>query len=385
MIEFVVWLGVALVAVPVLTFAVECLAGGPRRDVTAASEPPPYAVLMPAHDEAVGIAAAVTRAQAQLRPVDRLIVVADNCGDATATLARQLGAEVVERFDARRGKGFALAAGREVLVADPPALVIVLDADCWPEPGALPRLAARAASTGAAVQGRYLLAASDLSDPAVRLSNFAFAVKNLVRQRGLARLGAPALLQGTGMAFPWPVFATARLASPSLVEDLELGLALVLAGGDVRFAPEAGFLSPASSRSATIGQRTRWEHGSLATGLRHVPALLAGSLGRPGLLVLALDLLVPPLALLALLQLTVLIVAALLALSGGSSAPLLVAVASTLLLAAGLGLAWRHAGEHRIAPAALLRIPGYILWKLPIYGRLLVDRQRAWVRTSRDG
>src|SRR6185436_16232635 len=69
----------------------------------------PLAVLVPAHNEGSGLLPTIANIQSQLGPGDRLLVVADNCSDDTAAVARQNGAEVVERTDPTRlGKGFAL-------------------------------------------------------------------------------------------------------------------------------------------------------------------------------------------------------------------------------------------------------------------------------------
>lgn len=386
MIDIFAWALVAATAPPVLMFAAECVFGAaPHATGGAIEPPPPFAVLIPAHNEAAGIAATIAIARAQLRPEDRLLVIADNCNDATAAIARAAGADAIERFsDTELGKGFALAAGRAALAAAPPAAVVVLDADCQPEPGALPRLAGYAARELAAVQGRNLLASNGDTHPSAQISLFAFVIKNLVRQRGLQRLGGPALLQGTGMAFAWPLFERARLASGCLAEDLELGLALVLGGSPVRFLPSAGFHSPASSRDATVGQRTRWEHGMILTGWRHVPRLIAAGVWRPALLLLALDLVIPPLALLVVILGGATVATALLLALGASAAPLCTQLGLGAVFTVAVGHAWRHAGRAYLSLGTLLRIPGYVLWKLPIYRRLLVDRQRAWVRTGRD-
>ncbi len=391
MIDVLAWCLVAVTAPPVLMFAVECIAGAAPHDETSGEHAhddtvvPPFTVLVPAHNEAADIAATLSAASAQLRPGDRLLVVADNCDDGTAALARAAGAEVVERFSTtQRGKGFALAAGRSALAASPPAVVVVLDADCVPEPGALQRLAGHAARETAAVQGRYLLTPNGSIHPSAQISLFAFAIKNLVRQRGLQRLGSPALLQGTGMALPWPLFAEAELASDCLAEDLELGIALVLAGKPVRFLPEAGFNSPASSLGAAVEQRTRWEHGTIVTAWRHIPALLAAGLRRPSILLLALDLTIPPLALLTVIIVATTLVTALLAGLAAGPASLLAQLALGALFLLAVGYAWYRVGRAYLALDTLLHIPGYVLWKLPIYRRLLVDRQRSWVRTARD-
>ena len=45
-------------------------------------------ILVPAHDEEAGIVATLASITGQMQPQDRLLVVADNCGDRTAELAR---------------------------------------------------------------------------------------------------------------------------------------------------------------------------------------------------------------------------------------------------------------------------------------------------------
>src|SRR5579863_7161384 len=63
---------------------------------------PPVAVLVPAHNESVGVLPTLANLQDQLCPHDRLLVVADNCSDDTAAVARAAGAEVIERNDPTR-------------------------------------------------------------------------------------------------------------------------------------------------------------------------------------------------------------------------------------------------------------------------------------------
>lgn len=92
--------------------------------------------------------------QGQLEPADRLVVVADNCTDATESIARSLGAEVARRDDPdRRGKSFALAFGVRYLAPSPPEIVLVIDADCMLDAASLETIAAcprgRASGVGA--------------------------------------------------------------------------------------------------------------------------------------------------------------------------------------------------------------------------------------------
>jgi cellulose synthase/poly-beta-1,6-N-acetylglucosamine synthase-like glycosyltransferase len=67
---------------------------------------PRLAVLMPAHNEAPVIATSIRSVLPQLSPADRLLVVADNCSDETATVASAARAHIIVRSDTtRRGYG----------------------------------------------------------------------------------------------------------------------------------------------------------------------------------------------------------------------------------------------------------------------------------------
>ncbi|MET0180190.1 MAG: glycosyltransferase family 2 protein [Novosphingobium sp.] len=380
------WLVCLLAGIPVAALALECAAGARAdRFRPDAGEAPPFIVLMPAHDEAAVIARAVSAVLAELRADDRLVVIADNCTDGTAAIARSLGATVLERRDPeRRGKGHALEHAREHLCCGNRAgeVVIVVDADCSPEPGALACLAATSARRAAVVQGAYLLAPGERAPALVRVSCFAFLVKNLVRQRGLQRLAGAALLQGSGMAFPRPLFGRLRWRESSLVEDLETGLDLLLAGERVLFEEAARFVSPASSRGGTVSQRRRWEHGMLQTMASAVPRLVAAGLrGRVRLLAVALDLVIPPTALLVLVSAAVV---ALTVAAVGVVAPAIVLVAAQLALAAALWAAWLGEGQTMLPVAGWSDVPRYFAWKLPILAQFVTTRERRWIRTERE-
>lgn len=384
------WAVALAAAAPLAIFTLEVATGLRRARARVAAGPAgSIAVLIPAHDEARGIGETL-RALAGVAPQGtRVLVVADNCSDATAAAARAAGAEVVERRDPHaRGKGFALAFGRDHLArsATPPDAVIVMDADCRLAPGSVEALAA-ACRDGRPVQAVNLIAPDLQAEPMTQISGFAMVVKNLYRSRGMQRLGGAALLTGTGMAFPWPLFARAELASGSLVEDLGLGIALTRAGHPPRLVEGAQVSSAPAPPEVALQQRTRWEHGFLDTVRRSALPLLRSGLSRGSRAeaLLACHLLVPPLALLLMAATAALVAAALLALAGASAWPALVLGA---VLAAALGvtvIAWRHGGRRWLSGAALLRAPLYILWKLPIYLGFLRRRETEWRRTPRAG
>lgn len=387
-----VLLGVTIaVAFPIAVLLVECLAAlwPPRRAETPASAASRrIAVLIPAHNEEASIAETVRAIRSQVLPEDAVVVVADNCTDATAERARGAGAEVLERRDAeRRGKGYALAFGLRHVSSRPPEIVVFVDADTRVEPGAIAALRGCAGETGRPAQAVNLLAAPPDAGPTALISSFAFLVKNLVRPAGLARLGVPCLLLGTGMAIPWKLIDIDRLATGNIVEDMQLGIDLAIAGTPPVLCLDARVTgSLPSAGKAALVQRTRWEHGHLGTLMTQSPRLLWHGLtrARPRLLGMAIDLGVPPLALLCLIWAFAAAAAGLAAWRGWGSAPAIVSEASGGALLLSVFLAWvRHARRH-IPGTVLALAPLYVLWKIPVYLAFLFRRQKSWVRTPRD-
>src|SRR5580698_7399464 len=274
-------------------------------------------VLLPAHDEAIGIAETLDNIKAQLEPGDRLLVVADNCSDDTANIAAARGAEVSVRFDATRiGKGYALDWGLRQLEKNPPDIVIVVDADCRLAPFAIDRLASTCEQTKRPVQALYLMTAPAGSRINHQVAEFAWRVKNMARPLGLSALGLPCQLMGTSMAFPWAIIRSVDLGSGQIVEDLKLGLDLARTGCLPSFCPEALVTSsfPNSEQGAKI-QRQRWEHGQIGLICTAAIPLLREAIITQnfGLLVLVFDLLVPPLSLLVLALTTIVLASAVLA------------------------------------------------------------------------
>ncbi|HEY9726925.1 MAG TPA: glycosyltransferase family 2 protein [Chroococcales cyanobacterium] len=377
--------------IPIAVLFIECMAALlPSRsqvgNVSVAR--PKVSVLIPAHNEALCIGKTLSTLMQELTDQDCVVVIADNCTDETAAIARKFRATVLERIEPnRRGKGFALDYGIKFIKANPPEVVVIIDADCTVHQGTIDRLARMAVALKQPVQSTNLLAPPAKLTPKDTVSSLAFTVKNLVRQRGLKRLGLPGLLTGTGMAFPWSLIGEASLASDNIVEDKQLGLELTLAGHPPAFCEEAlvtGCLPQEEQAAKT--QRTRWAHGHLQTLLTQIPLLLRAFVGqrRFDLLAVALDLSVPPLSLLIMMWMVVMGGALLSAALGASWTPgIFLAIQGLLIFIAIIG-AWARFGRTDIPLHTLLSVPFYIFWKMPIYWSFLVRPQKAWIRTERD-
>ena len=190
-----------------------------------------------------------------------MLLIADNCNDDTAAVALAAGAEVTERNNNNKiGKGYALEWGICHIAADPPDIVIMIDADSRLEPHALDRLSYAVVTTGRPVQALYLMTSPEFSSINFQVAEFAWRVKNWLRPLGRSVLNLPCQLAGSGMAFPWDVIRTAAVGNGNIVEDLHLGIELAMGGHKPLFCPSTKVKS-LSGRLAT-GRRPsarRWE------------------------------------------------------------------------------------------------------------------------------
>jgi cellulose synthase/poly-beta-1,6-N-acetylglucosamine synthase-like glycosyltransferase len=349
---------------------------------------PALAIVVPAHNEALLIAGTLRPIVQRLAAGERVLVVADNCTDDTAAIARAAGAEVLERTDAtRRGKGYALDFGVRHLAGNPPEVVLVIDGDCKVEGDAIERLARTCLQADRPVQALYLMHAPLDAALRIRIAEFAWLVKNKVRPLGMLRLGLPCQLMGTGMAFSWADISTAALASGHIVEDMKLGIELAGAGRPPLFCPDALVTSQFPSTAEGIAdQRTRWEHGHLGMLAGTAPRMIAQGLAQANLPALALlaDLCVPPLALLLLLVCAAGAGSAALSALGGTTLPLWLSAVALALSGASVLLAWARYGRGVISFADMACAPLYAAWKIPLYLMFLAKRQGKWVRTRRD-
>src|ERR1700722_15473823 len=81
----------------VLFFEIVAAMAGRQRGGASGIARPPVVILIPAHDEGRAILPTLGDVKAQLKPGDRLLVVADNCSDDTAEVAEAAGAEGIRR------------------------------------------------------------------------------------------------------------------------------------------------------------------------------------------------------------------------------------------------------------------------------------------------
>ena len=341
-------------------------------------------VLMPAHNESLVISQTIKSIFSQLTSQDQLLVVADNCTDDTATIARNLGATVLERSNLeRRGKGYALDFGLQHLKKSPPQIIIIIDADCMVEEGTVELLANACFQSQRPVQALYVMESQPNPSLKARIAAFAWIVKNKVRPLGASAMGLPCQLMGTGMAFRWEDISNTNLASGHIVEDMKLGIDLARLNKAPLFLAEAKVSSVfPPTQEATNTQRARWEHGHLSVILSEAPRLFFEAIKAKNMQMfgLACDLIVPPLAVLTLLCTALLVLCLIF------STTVMVMLSATLfgVLFLAVMLAWLFFGRDIISLQQLCYVPIYALTKIPLYIKFFFNRQVEWVRSKRD-
>ena len=346
-----------------------------------------FLILVPAHNEERLLPSLL----ANLRQLDypaalyAVHIVADNCTDQTAELARARGAFAHERVDQeRRGKGYALQWLMQQLwaSAEPHDAVLILDADSIISPNFLTVMDARLARGERAIQAYYAVRDPQSSWNA-SLRSVALAALHYLRPLGRMPLGASAGLKGNGMVFAAEIVREYQW-SASLTEDIEYHMALILGGQRVTFAPDAiVWAEMPSSLKAARTQNVRWERGRQEMVRQYVPRLLRAALTRRSFLLFdaAVEQIIPPFSLVAAASLLLLVGALAFHSMPAIFLGVFLLVGQAVYILAGLGLS----GAPRKVYQALLYAPIFIVWKVWLYLRVLVGLDRkGWTRTARN-
>jgi cellulose synthase/poly-beta-1,6-N-acetylglucosamine synthase-like glycosyltransferase len=232
-----------------------------------------FLVLVPAHNEERMIGRCLEAIDADRRPDDLVLVVADRCTDATAEIARAFGASVLERSaDDAPGRAAARQAGLDHARSLGWDAVLMLDADSVVAPGFFSACERALASGAAAVQAR---SESERGETlATEASLAAFTLQGITLPRGRDRLGASVRLRGTGMAVRRDLALAHRFRAPAS-EDLVFSLDLLLDGVRGRHVDGARLRSQGASAWSTFGgQKVRYEAGRMAAARAYLPRLL---------------------------------------------------------------------------------------------------------------
>ncbi len=393
-ISILLFLASSIVIVPIalllLQIILAVIAQYTQRNAYPASRAarPSIAIIVPAHNEALGLPDTIRSIQPQLTLQDRLVIVADNCNDETAEVGRSHGAIVLERFnEEERGKGFALDFGMQFLKESPPEIVIIIDADCVISEHLIDSVSRQCASLQRPVQANYVMRFPTKASVKQQVTEFAWLVKNTVRPLGYHYLGLPCQLMGTGMAFLWKDLSKCQLANGHLVEDMKLGLELASLGKAPYFDATVTVSSyfPTSEQGIET-QRLRWEHGHLSLIFKEFPHYFRIAIQQRNFMLLAqvFDLVIPPLALLLMITLSMWGLSLIAFITFNLWTWILMMTIAVCALGFGILIAWYCFGRAIISFNTLLMAPVILLMKIPVYLKFIVNRQVNWVRSKRD-
>lgn len=348
-----------------------------------------FDVVVPAHNEAAGIARTIANLFRLDWPPDRfrVLVVADNCTDNTSDIARDCGARVLIRNDPeRRGKGYALAHAFEISRTDGRAdAVVVVDADSEASSNLLEAISARLERGAKAVQVHYgVLNAGD--SWRTRLMAIALGSFHMLRSRARERLKVSAGIRGNGWCVTHSLLNEVPYRAFSLTEDIEFGIELGLKGHRVVYSEEARVDGEmVTTETAARSQRQRWEGGRFKLLRTGVPRLAREAVGQGGRICvdLILDLLVLPLSYVAL-TVIVYLIASLLAWYYASTPVFTwLALVDMTVLFLYVMRGWQLSKVGARGLLDLARAPAFIAWKVLLM--LTGGKVQHWIRTEREG
>ena len=340
------------------------------------------AVVIPAHNEEAGIANTLESFLACDEPLSStdIYVVADNCDDDTADIARRYNVSVIERRnEEERGKGYALNfAFTQLLETNNYDAFVVVDADSRVSKNFTQEFRKVFAGGADAAQASNLVDQHE-TNTRTRLMNIAFWANNVVRLLGRQNAGLSVGIMGNGFGLSTSTLREVPYESYSIVEDLEYHLSLIDTGRKSVFAKDAAVysVSPASASEAE-SQRVRWEGGRFGVVKENVPKL-AKKVAKGNLS------LTEPLADLLLLPLAFHVTLLLLTLILGSGFTFGYALFGLLVVLLHICVASYFGGCDRHDFFALCKAPFYIMWKLSKVGKIFKAslKNASWQRTKR--
>ncbi|MEX2573336.1 MAG: glycosyltransferase family 2 protein [Balneolaceae bacterium] len=352
-----------------------------------------FAIIVPAHNEEKIIAKTIYSLFSLVysKKLYDLFIIADNCTDNTAKVARNLGATVLERSNEQeKGKGYALRWAFDQIIDSPRNYdaVVVFDSDSLVSGNYLDVM------NYYIEQGSEVIQSNDLVLPqpgawSIEATRIGFLLYNYVKPMGRKVLGFNMGLRGNGMCFSTELLRKIPWQAWSLTEDVEYGLILMLKGIRIDFAPEANVWAqmPVNSENAE-SQRTRWEMGRYEVMRKYAPKFFTAAIREKSLkyLDVLIDLVTPPYVnIMLMVSLLCLINLALWLLGVLSLHYFLIWAGLALLGVIHLFSALFAAGADKDLYKSLFYIPVYVLWKIKVYVKVLISgREVDWVRTTRD-
>ena len=240
-----------------------------------------FMAIIPAHNEAAVVGNLVESLKKQNYDKDLydIYVIADNCTDNTAEIARNAGAIVYERFDeTKKTKGFALQwfLAQKIEEDAPYDALCIFDADNIADSNFLTAMNKKLNQGETVVQGYR-----DIKNPSDNWITAGYAIFYWTMNRfyHLARynIGLSPLLNGTGFMVKFDVIKPTGWDTKTLTEDIEFSLKNIIEGRKLGWATDAiVYDEQPTGFKQSWSQRTRWTVGHIQC-MKEYTGLLAAA------------------------------------------------------------------------------------------------------------
>ena len=244
-----------------------------------------FALIVAAHNEHAVIAQLIDNLTELKYPRELydIFVIADNCSDDTAEIARAHGAIVHERFsDVGKGKGFAMEwmFDRLFKMERQYDAIAVFDADNLVHPNFLLEMNNRLLKGDKVIQG-YLDAKNPYDTWVAGTFAIAFWVIDHVWHLAKTNIGLSSVLGGTGMVITTDVLKKNGWGATCLTEDMEFTMKSLCDGIKTTWAHDAIVWDEKPlTFKASWNQRKRWAQGQFDVAHRFIPRMLKEGIRR---------------------------------------------------------------------------------------------------------
>ncbi|MGG5462706.1 glycosyltransferase family 2 protein [Clostridium sp. B9] len=238
-----------------------------------------FAMLVSAHNEEVVIENLVESLKHLDYPKELydIFVIADNCTDNTAKVARAAGANVFERFNKeKRGKGFALEWMFDKIFKMETHYdgIAIFDADNLVDKNFLKEMNNKMCEGYKVVQG-YIDSKNPQDSWITESYAIAFTSANRMLQLAKSNIGLSAQIGGTGFVVDTDTLKKLGWGATCLTEDLEFSCKLILNDEKVGWAHDAIIYDEKPlTLKASWNQRKRWMQGFADVASRYGMKLL---------------------------------------------------------------------------------------------------------------
>ena len=225
-----------------------------------------FALIVPSHNEEKVVGKIVSNLKELQYPRELydIFVIADNCTDSTAHVAKEMGAIVMERVDhVKKGKGHSLEwmFAKLFQMETKYDAVCIFDADNLVSANFLLEMNKHLSLGHKVVQG-YLDSKNPFDSWVAANNSIAFWIGNRMFQLPRYYLGLSCVLGGTGMMIATDTLRKIGWGATCLTEDLEFTVKVALQGMKVYWAHEAIIYDEKPlTMQQSFHQRVRWMQG----------------------------------------------------------------------------------------------------------------------------